>query len=89
MEDDYPYGLNSKGEKIDNMVGSDVEVTVEDYQNLMDLKFMDSLFPHPQEVVKTSVYRPNGSYRDEVSIKMKKISSVPLKPASSSANQTR
>lgn len=89
IEDNTDYGLNSKGEKIDNLIGSDVEVTVEDYKNLIDLKFMDQLYPHPQDVIKTSVYRPNGSYRDEVSIKMEKISNVPLKPASSTANQSR
>lgn len=80
MRDDLDYGLTSKGEKIENMVGSDVEVLVLDYANLIDLKFMDKVYPHPQLVEKASVYRPNGAFKDQVSIKLKKLPTTP--PAS-------
>lgn len=89
MADGLDYGLSSKGEKIENLVGSDVEVIVEQYSNLVDLKFMDEIYPNPNDVIKTSVYRPNGAFRDEVSIKMKKISHIPSQPASQRTEQKR
>ena len=73
IEDKTDYGYTSKGDKIENLVGSDVEVLVLEYSNLEDLNFMDIVQPKHEDVVKTSVYRPNGAYRDQVSIRIKKL----------------
>jgi|SRR5699024_9885373 len=73
IEDGTDYGYTSKGDKVENLVGSDVEVLVLDYGNLTELKFMDRVQPKHDQVVKTSVYRPNGAYRDQVSIRIQKL----------------
>lgn len=89
VEDNMDYGLDSKGQKIESFLGGDVEVTVEDYKNLVDLKFMDKVYPNPKDVTKSSVYLPNGAKRLEVSIKMKQLSTQPLQQPASSQTATR